>query len=90
MELYQEVKENAAAQDGADTKAAEIFAFFDEVGVRCATYSRPLGCGGLMAIGFPMLIYSQVYAKWKELPLEDVQAWTMLTAETQSGIDPAP
>ena len=28
--------------------------------------------------------HSQVYAKWKELPVEDMQAWTLLTAETQS------
>jgi len=28
--------------------------------------------------------HSQVYAKWKELPVEDMQAWTLFTAETQS------
>lgn len=31
MEIYQEVRENVAAQDRADAKTAEIFAFFDEV-----------------------------------------------------------
>ena len=31
MELYQEVQENVAAQNRADTKTAEIFALFDEV-----------------------------------------------------------
>lgn len=31
MELYQEVQENVAAQNRADDKTAEIFAFFDEV-----------------------------------------------------------
>ena len=31
MELYEEVQENVAAQNRADTKTAEIFAFFDEV-----------------------------------------------------------
>ena len=31
MELYQELQENVAAQNRADTKTAEIFAFFDEV-----------------------------------------------------------
>ena len=31
MELYQEVRENVAAQERADAKTAEIFAFFDEV-----------------------------------------------------------
>jgi hypothetical protein len=31
MELYQEVQENVAAQNRADAKTAEIFAFFDEV-----------------------------------------------------------
>jgi len=59
--LYQEVQENVAAQNRADVKTAEIFAFFDEI-----------------------------YAKWKELPLEDMQAWTLLTAETQSAINPPP
>ncbi|KAF8494446.1 hypothetical protein F5888DRAFT_659999 [Russula emetica] len=61
MELYKEVQENVAAQNRADAKTAEIFAFFDEI-----------------------------YAKWKELPLEDMQAWTLLTAETQSAINPPP
>jgi hypothetical protein len=50
-----------------------------------------LGVAGI-AKGFSKLTYvvylSQVYAKWKELPSEDVQAWTLLTAETQSAIDP--
>jgi hypothetical protein len=32
----------------------------------------------------------QIYAKWKELPLEDIQAWTLLTAETQSAVNPTP
>ena len=36
------------------------------------------------------IIGSQIYAKWKELPLEDLQAWTLLTAETQSAINPLP
>jgi hypothetical protein len=31
MELYREIQENVTAQKQADTKAAEIFAFFDEV-----------------------------------------------------------
>ena len=31
MELYQEVQENVAAQNRADAKTAELFAFFDEV-----------------------------------------------------------
>jgi len=31
MELYQGVQENVAAQNRADEKTAEIFAFFDEV-----------------------------------------------------------
>ncbi|KAH9996152.1 hypothetical protein BJV74DRAFT_769225 [Russula compacta] len=59
MELYREMQDNVVAQERADTKTAEIFAFFDEI-----------------------------YAKWKELPLEDVQAWTLLTAETQSAVNP--
>jgi len=54
-ELGREIQENEAAQELTNAKAAEIFAFLDEV-----------------------------YAKWKELPVEDVQAWTLLTAETQS------
>jgi hypothetical protein len=37
-----------------------------------------------------LLLLSQIYAKWKELPLEDMQAWTLLTAETQSAINPPP
>lgn len=36
MELYHEVQENVAAQNRADAKTAEIFAFFDEVGHRVA------------------------------------------------------
>jgi hypothetical protein len=36
------------------------------------------------------IIDSQIYTKWKELPLEDMQAWTLLTAETQSAINPPP
>ncbi|KAI9454228.1 hypothetical protein BJY52DRAFT_1285243 [Lactarius psammicola] len=32
--------------------------------------------------------FDEVYAKWQELPLEDMQTWTLLTAETQSAIDP--
>jgi len=66
MELYREVRENAATQDGADTKAAEIFAFFDEVRVRCAS-SRLPGCGGLVAIGFPMLIYIAISTGLREM-----------------------
>ncbi|KAF8487083.1 hypothetical protein DFH94DRAFT_13594 [Russula ochroleuca] len=61
MELYEEVRENVAAQDRAEVKTAEIFAFFDEI-----------------------------YAKWRDLPLEDMQAWTLLTAETQSAVNPLP
>ncbi|KAI9455293.1 hypothetical protein F5148DRAFT_984784 [Russula earlei] len=61
MELYRETRENVAAQERADAKTAEIFAFFDEI-----------------------------YARWKELPLEDIQAWTLLVAETQSAIKPPP
>ncbi|KAI0277855.1 hypothetical protein BGY98DRAFT_977016 [Russula aff. rugulosa BPL654] len=34
--------------------------------------------------------FDEIYAKWKELPLEDMQAWTLLTAETQSAINPPP
>ncbi|KAH9003622.1 hypothetical protein EDB86DRAFT_2798805 [Lactarius hatsudake] len=34
--------------------------------------------------------FDEIYAKWRELPLEDVQAWTLLTAETQSAINPPP
>jgi len=34
--------------------------------------------------------FDEIYAKWKELPLEDMQAWTLLTAETQSAISPPP
>lgn len=37
MELYQEVQENVAAQNRADTKTAEIFAFFDEVWIASCT-----------------------------------------------------
>lgn len=43
MELYREVQENVAAQNRADAKTAEIFAFFDEVcmdGIACCA------CGG--------------------------------------------
>jgi len=40
--------------------------------------------------GIHWLLLSQIYAKWKELPLEDMQAWTLLTAETQSAINPPP
>ncbi|KAI0297903.1 hypothetical protein BC826DRAFT_134216 [Russula brevipes] len=61
MELYREMEENVAAHEQADARAAEIFAFFDEV-----------------------------YAKWKELPMEDMQAWSVLTAETQSAMKPPP
>jgi hypothetical protein len=62
MELYREVQENVVAQDRADTKAAEIFAFFDEVRVFVVPATNiPVppwlaGCGGLVAIGFWMLI----------------------------------
>jgi len=34
--------------------------------------------------------FDEIYSKWKELPLEDIQAWTLLTAETQSAINPPP
>ncbi|KAI0255531.1 hypothetical protein BJV78DRAFT_1119498 [Lactifluus subvellereus] len=34
--------------------------------------------------------FDEIYARWKELPLEDMQAWTLLTAETQSAINPPP
>jgi len=34
--------------------------------------------------------FDEIYAKWQELPLEDAQTWTLLTAETQSAIKPAP
>ncbi|KAH9988893.1 hypothetical protein BJV77DRAFT_722323 [Russula vinacea] len=61
MELHEEVRENVAAQERADAKAAEIFAFFDDI-----------------------------YAKWKDLPMEDMQAWTLLTAETQSAVNTLP
>jgi hypothetical protein len=40
MELYREVQENVAAQDRADAKTAEIFAFFDEVMLRLWPCSR--------------------------------------------------
>ncbi|KAH9964967.1 hypothetical protein BC827DRAFT_1126987 [Russula dissimulans] len=59
MKLYREMQENVAAQERANAKTAEIFAFFDEI-----------------------------YARWKELPLEDMQAWTMLVAESQSAVKP--
>lgn len=82
MELYREVQENAAAGEGADAKAAEIFAFFDEVGVMVVARVPDADLSP-----YP---HPQVYAKWNELPLEDVQAWTSLAAETQSAVDPAP
>jgi len=31
--------------------------------------------------------FDEIYANWKELPLEDTQAWTLLIAETQSAIN---
>ncbi|KAH9976781.1 hypothetical protein BGW80DRAFT_1167345 [Lactifluus volemus] len=34
--------------------------------------------------------FDEVYARWKELPLEDMEAWSVLTAETQRAIDPPP
>ena len=40
--------------------------------------------------GIITVAFTQIYAKWKELPLEDMQAWTLLTAETQSAINPPP
>jgi hypothetical protein len=88
MELYQEVQENVAAQNRADTKTAEIFAFFDEVWMAsCAAVVAVLPTVGSDQYG---IFGSQIYAKWKELPLEDMQAWTLLTAETQSAIIPLP
>jgi hypothetical protein len=45
----------------------------------------------LPAVGsdhYGMIIGSQIYAKWKELPLEDMPAWMLLTAETQRAINP--
>jgi hypothetical protein len=39
---------------------------------------------------YGIIAFTQIYAKWKELPLEDMQAWTLLTAETQSAINPPP
>ncbi|KAF8267753.1 hypothetical protein EI94DRAFT_1579993 [Lactarius quietus] len=33
--------------------------------------------------------FDEIYAKWQELPLEDMQTWTLLTAETQSAINPS-
>jgi hypothetical protein len=41
MELYQEVQGNVAAQNRADAKTAEIFAFFDEVCARLWQCYRP-------------------------------------------------
>ena len=86
-ELGREIEENEAAQERTNAKAAEIFAFFDEVS--CS--APPFFCVGavvLIQCGYgcycALFAHSQVYAKWKELPVEDMQAWTLLTAETQS------
>ena len=47
MELYQEVQENVAAQNRADAKTAEIFAFFDEVCMAsCAAFVAVLPAVG--------------------------------------------
>ena len=87
MELYQEVQENVAAQNRADAKTAEIFAFFDEVRAAVVAVLPTVGSDQYRD---HWLLFSQIYAKWKELPLEDMQAWTLLTAETQSAINPPP
>jgi len=85
VELYQEVQENVAVQNRVDGKTAEIFAFFDEVCRRLVL--RLWQCYRLSGLtGTAWLLLSQVYAKWKELPLEDMQAWTLLTAETESAV----
>ncbi|KAN0141850.1 hypothetical protein V8E53_000312 [Lactarius tabidus] len=34
--------------------------------------------------------FDEIYAKWQELPLEDLQSWTLLTAEGQSAVNPGP
>lgn len=75
MELYSEIQEHEAAQERTEARTAEIFAFFDEVSPCALQCSRSDSC----------LI--QIYAKWEELPLEDLQSWTLLTAETQSAIN---
>ena len=81
MELYGQVQENVAAQDRTDAKTAEIFAFFDEV-----RGEQPCTLAVCSRTEWPSA--GQIYAKWQELPLEDVQTWTLLTAETQSAINP--
>ena len=77
MELYREMQENVAAQDQADAKTAEIFAFFDEVrslfvalyNAQAPCFPSPrepfcadvAGCGGFVVIGFSMLIYIAIH-----------------------------
>ncbi|KAI0270755.1 hypothetical protein BC834DRAFT_819386 [Gloeopeniophorella convolvens] len=34
-------------------------------------------------------LFDEAYTKWKGLPLEDMQAWTLMTAETQSAVNRA-
>jgi hypothetical protein len=46
MELYEEVRENVAAQDRAEVKTAEIFAFFDEVRLHVAAVVAVLSALG--------------------------------------------
>lgn len=72
MELYSEIQQHEAAQGRAEARFAEIFAFFDEVNPPCCA----LFSDRLMPRG-------QIYTKWQELPLEDLQTWTLLTAKIQ-------
>ena len=88
--LYQEVQENVAAQNRADDRTAEIFAFFDEVWHRVLRLWQSYRLSVLTSTASLAVVFTQIYAKWKELPLEDMQAWTLLTAETQSAINPPP
>jgi len=89
-ELGREIEENEAAQERTNAKAAEIFAFLDEVSCSAPPPSFvlwPVGAGRanpMWSWVLPPFTHLQVYAKWKELPVEDMQAWTLLTAETQS------
>lgn len=98
MELYREMQDNVVAQERADAKTAEIFAFFDEVCTRFffkihshtrqfPSFSLRCDPGSVLELTCTAAVASQIYAKWKELPLEDVQAWTLLTAETQSAVN---
>ena len=56
MELHEEVRENVVAQERADAKTAEIFAFFDEVRLFVFRVLRLWQCSRLSvltcAIGF--------------------------------------